>query len=71
MTEIRTRRLYMMISNDIFELPLAVADSVNELAEMVGATPDTIRSCICKYERGERQHSIYVRVTIEDDGDID
>lgn len=60
-------KLYMMVTNDEYELPLAVAASAQELARLVGEkTPNNILSTISKAEKlGSR--SKYVRVTIEED----
>lgn len=38
--------VYMMISKDRFQLPLAVADSVAELSRMVGVNADTIAQAV-------------------------
>lgn len=39
-------RLYMKVTNDIYELPIAVAESRGILAKMVGTTPETVSSRI-------------------------
>lgn len=57
--------LYMKVTNDKYELPVAVADTGRELAEMVGTTKNTIFSSISK---GYRQ---YQRVEVEDDDSSD
>lgn len=51
--------VYMMVSNDIYELPLAVAGSASELASMVGVRPETILACIRKHNNSKYQR-IYV-----------
>jgi len=51
--------LYIMVSNDKYELPLAVADSVKELAEMTNKTSGTIYSAISHVKSGALKHSIY------------
>ena len=55
------KKLYMKVTKDRFELPLAVAESAEELAEMVGNTKGTIQSCI------SHKHKGWVRVLIPDD----
>lgn len=60
-------RLYMMVSKDKYELPLAVADSVRELAEMTGGKENSIRTFITKYEHGAIKNSRYRRVDIDED----
>lgn len=38
----KIKYLYMAVTKDKYELPIAVADSVSELAEMVHVKPTTI-----------------------------
>ena len=49
--------LYIAVSLDEYELPIAVANNVPELARMMGTTANTIRSSIChknrKYQKVE------------------
>lgn len=45
-------KLFMMVTSDKYELPLAVADSLAELAKMVGVKAQSIRSAINHYESG-------------------
>lgn len=47
-----TRYYWLRVSNDKYELPEAVADTCEELAAMCGCSPDSIRSIICKHEKG-------------------
>ena len=56
----------MMITLDEYELPVAVADSVVELARMVGTKPNNISSSIIhQAKRGYRCK--YVKVELIDD----
>lgn len=52
--------VYMLVTKDRFELPLAVADSVTELARMVGVHQATISKSI-----NTRRKSRYVRVYVD------
>lgn len=62
-------KLYLCVTNDKYELPLAVADSVAELARMLGKTPNGIWATMWHArEKGHRCH--YKEVEI-DDFDID
>lgn len=62
------RYLYLLVSSDKYELPLAVADSSEELAEMLGVRRNTIDSIICHARDGRRKRSKYCKVEwIEDD----
>ena len=57
--------LYMRVSNDRYELPLAVADTRRELAEMCGVTPNLISSCISHAKR-KGHRSEYQKVIISE-----
>lgn len=39
-------KIYMKVTNDEYELPVAVAESRTVLAKMVGTTPETVSSRI-------------------------
>lgn len=54
-------KLYLKVTTDEYELPIAVADSAYELAEMVGTKQSVIYSSI-SHKRGS-----YRRVEVEDD----
>lgn len=53
--------LYMKVSNDKYELPLAVADTGAELARMVGTTRGVVYSAISK------GYKTYKKLEVEDD----
>ena len=59
--------LWLEVTPDEYELPLAVADSVQELARLRGKRAGTIKACVCKREKGKRKRSIYVRVRVDDE----
>lgn len=52
--------VYMLVTQDKYQLPLAVADTARELAQMVGVTESSVIACI---RRGYK--SRYVRVYID------
>ena len=60
--------VWLLVSEDEYELPLAVADSRNELAKIVGVKPKDISECISKYHKRKNHHRPcrYVRVEIEE-----
>lgn len=58
--------IYMKVTMDKYELPLAVADTVVELARIVGAKPNTISSGISK-SKSLGIRSQYVKVVIQDE----
>lgn len=62
----KTRSLYLLISSDKYELPLAVADTTRELSALIGVREDAIRSAMSKArKRGNRCR--YVKVVIEEE----
>lgn len=61
--------VYMAVSNDKFQLPVAVADSAQELAEKMGVTTGTIYSSICHLKSGTTKNSLYHKVYIGENGE--
>lgn len=55
--------IFMKVTHDEYELPVAVADSKSELAHMVGVTPSSVWHAL---ERGWKK-STYVAVEVEDE----
>ena len=49
-------KLYMKVTNDEYELPLAVADSIADLARMTGVKPESLYSIISE-DRSTGCHS--------------
>lgn len=58
-------KIYMKITKDEYELPLAVASTAEELAKICGTTRNAITSSISKAKVGIIRPR-YVRVIIED-----
>ena len=58
--------LYMQITRDKYELPMAVADSAAELARMIGVKPDTVRSAMCHDKKAGHKCS-YIKVEIDEE----
>ena len=58
--------VWMMVTTDKYSLPLAIADTYRELAQIVGVTPNTILSVRSKYRRQNRPPK-YIKVDIDDD----
>lgn len=59
--------IYMCVTEDKYELPIAVADTIPELARLTGATSGSIYSCLSKVKHGNANRSRYIKVVIEDD----
>lgn len=60
----KPKYLWLKISKDKYELPLAVADTADQLAEMCGVTVGTIRSNVKHFEDGDLVFSRYRKVKI-------
>lgn len=54
--------IYMMVSDDKYELPLYVADSAQELAEKLGVKKGTIYSHVIQWEKGKIKKAKYIRI---------
>ncbi len=59
--------VWMEVTKDKYELPVAVADDAYKLSELTGASVNNIRSTVCRYEHGEIKRSRFVRVEMEED----
>ena len=60
-------KLYMRVTRDKYELPEAVADSVKELADMLGVKDSMIHSILSKCKAGRISHSVYKVVEVDDE----
>ena len=58
--------LWLKVTHDKYEFPLAIADSPKQLAEMVGTTKAAVVSGACHFRHG-RAWSCYRKVEIEDE----
>ena len=54
------KKLYLYVTRDDYELPLIVADSAEELAQILGTTKNTVLSCISHNRKG------WARVSVEE-----
>lgn len=62
--------LYIAVSRDKYELPEAVADTIQELAQMCGATANSISSYMCHARQKGWTRCKYIKVEEgTDDGD--
>ena len=58
--------VWMQVTRDKYELPVAVARTARELADIVGKSENNIRSSIHHAEHAGRRCS-YVRVDVEEE----
>lgn len=62
----RTRKVfYMAVAPDKYELPIYVAETVEELAEMYHVSKSTIFSCVCRDKKGDRSGRKFVKVVLD------
>ena len=59
--------LYLKTTTDEYELPLAVAESVRELAELTGIPERSMASIISRVRKGRSDTKCYHIVEVEDD----
>lgn len=60
----KPKYIWMKISHDKYEFPLAIADTARELGEICGVSTESIVSSSSKVITGKRKWSPYVRVKI-------
>jgi hypothetical protein len=59
--------LYIKTTDDEYELPVAVGESVADLARQLHVSTSVISHGINKTRKGIYHHSIYKKVEVEDD----
>lgn len=55
--------IWMKVTSDEYELPIAVADSAQELADMLGINKSNIMSCI-SHSKSNGYRSCYMRLKL-------
>lgn len=60
-------KLYLMVTDDKYELPLCVADSVKELVEFSGKTYMQICSLMSKHKYGKIKKATFLSVEVEEE----
>jgi predicted DNA-binding transcriptional regulator AlpA len=56
----------MKVTNDKYELPLVVADSVQELADILGVSRNSIYSSMSHVKAGDSKSTPYRKVEVEE-----
>lgn len=54
--------MYMAVTPDRYELPLAIADTARELGKLVGVSANLIHSSIAKKQSGKNRKMRFVKV---------
>lgn len=62
-------KLYLLVSDDKYRLPLIVADSPKELARLAGVSKSTVCTALWRCQKGERINSRYEVVEIDEGED--
>ena len=62
--------IWMKVSNDKYELPVAVADTAEELALACGVSANSIYADIWRFEKGHFSSSVYYKV-LNEGGDVE
>lgn len=60
--------VYMKITRDEYELPLAIANSAAELARILGLKPKTVINSMSRARTGRRHSTQYIRVNVSEEG---
>ena len=60
-------KVYMEITKDEYQLPVAVADTVKDLAKKIGTRANSISSALCKQRKGVRIKSRYIEVELDEE----
>ena len=58
--------VYMKVTKDKYELPVAVASTARELEDILHLRHNSVLSALCHREKSGKR-SCYVRVRVEDD----
>lgn len=58
--------VYMKVTNDRYRLPVAVADSIGELAQLCGVTYSTVAKALAR-TRNHGIRSRYIRVLLPEE----
>ena len=60
-------KLYLAITADEYELPIAVTDTPAEMAQLVGLTRGSLLSAISRGSICESRNAIIMRLEVEDE----
>ena len=60
-------KLYIKTTDDEYELPVAVGESIADLARQLKVSHSVISHSINKTRKGIYHHSVYKKVEVEDD----
>ena len=61
--------VWMAVSQDELSLPIAIADTAKELAELLGTTENNVKSSASKCKHGVYKNSRYIAVRIDEESE--
>ena len=61
--------VWMAVSQDKLSLPVAIADTAKELAELLGTTENNVKSSASKSKHGVYKNSRYIAVRIDEESE--
>ncbi|MBQ0113293.1 MAG: hypothetical protein KBT03_09210 [Bacteroidales bacterium] len=59
--------LWLLVTTDKYELPLAVCDTAMELARIVGTSENTIYSAVCHFNKNRKIKTCRYRKVVIDE----
>lgn len=59
--------VYMKVTNDKYELPIYVCDSINELSKKTNVKQSSLRMAIYQSKKSKNKKCIYQQVRLEDE----
>ena len=65
--DVMPKQLYLKVTNDKYELPLAVGDSVIDLARLLNMKRSSLESVFSKVRHGDNGYRMYKIVEVIDD----
>lgn len=63
--------VWMEVTKDKYQLPVAVADSLKELSEITGVSRNAISQSACRMRSGQHLRGRFLSVEINEEGDRD
>lgn len=60
-------KVWMAVTRDEYELPIAIADTAEGLAKLVGTTTNAVVSTVSHYRKGRKKKCKYYQVEIDED----
>ena len=60
-------KIYMEVTRDKYEFPIAMADSPGALAEMCGVSKNCVCSSCSHYKSGRYKRSRFISVEVDED----